>query len=401
MTRYCIFLLSLFALSSLKVFADNQTIGITLNAENNYRDSSYLREMGEIIIVASPNNNNDKARVSIQVKNTTGDGRGLLLFNSDYTEKETKKLKKDKIISYDIEWSDLRKSSGKVKPTSDLQEDAFFIPQGDVKTLPLQIPDMGNEEKELRLSFYPCEVKKKNKEGQITKVRISPEETYLIKISVELGPDIEFEELKSSCEALVSKIEKATFCPIETHKHGSIQSQVDALEAEYKAKIYEINQCANNHSGIYGHEIDDSKYGQLKRDIEQAFSAKMECLRSKSPSCIAHCPPPPVKKCDFCGLPKGKGKNRCHGSGSCDTHHKPIGCSKGCPKNHPKQPPFTWGKAAKELEAISRKLNREKISCADAKKQAKSIINKASKEATDVKNKPSAMRKYGIIMDCK
>ena len=93
MTRYCIFLLSLFALSSLKVYADNQTIGITLNTENNYRDSSYLREMGEIIIVATPNNNNDKARVSIQVKNTTGDGRGLLLFNSDYTEKETKKLR--------------------------------------------------------------------------------------------------------------------------------------------------------------------------------------------------------------------------------------------------------------------------------------------------------------------
>lgn len=400
MTRYCIFLLSLFALSSLKVFADNQTIGITLNAENNYRDSSYLREMGEIIIVASPNNNNDKARVSIQVKNTTGDGRGLLLFNSDYTEKETKKLKKDKIISYDIEWSDLRKSSGKVKPTSDLQEDAFFIPQGDVKTLPLQIQDMGNEEKELKLVFYPCEVKKKNKEGQITKVRIHPEESFLIRITVELGPDVVFEELKSSCEALVSKIENATFCPKEQHKHGSIQNQVDALEAECKAKIYEINQSANRHSGIYGHdEIDDSKYGQLKRDIEQAFSAKMDDLRSKSPSCIKDCcpPPPPVKKCKYCNLPKGKGKNQCPGNGSCETHHKPIGCSKGCPENHPK---FTWAKAAKELEAISKKLNREKISCADAKKQAQSIINKASK-AKDVKNKPSAMRKYGIIMGCK
>lgn len=401
MTRYCIFLLSLFALSSLKVFADNQTIGITLNAENNYRDSSYLREMGEILIVAAPNNNNDKARVSIQVKNTTGDGRGLLLFNSDYTEKETKKLKKDKIISYDIEWSDLRKANVNVKMTNGLQE-VFYISQGDVRTLPLQIPEMGNEEKELKLIFYPCEVKKKNKEGQITKVRIHSEESFLIRITVELGPDVVFEELKSSCEALVSKIENATFCPKEQHKHGSIQNQVDALEAEYKAKIYEINQSANRHSGIYGHdEIDDSKYGQLKRDIEQAFSAKMDDLRSKSPSCIRDCcPPPPVKKCKYCNLPKGKGKNQCHGYGSCDTHHKPIGCSKGCPENHPKVL-YTWEKAAKELEAISKKLNRGTISCADAKKQAKSIRNKANKEAKDVKNKPSAVRKYNIIMDCK
>ena len=216
-----------------------------------------------------------------------------------------------------------------------------------------------------------------------------------------MGPDVEFEELKSSCEELVSKIENATFCPKEQHKHGSIQNQVNALEAECKAKIYEINQSANRHSGIYGHdEIDDSKYGQLKRDIEQAFSAKMDDLRSKSPSCIKNCHDPVPEKCKYCRLPKGKGKNQCPGYGSCDTHHKPIGCSKGCPKNHPIDV-FTWEKAAKELEAISKKLNREKISCADAKKQAKSIINKANKEAKDVKNKRSAMRKYNIIMDCK
>jgi hypothetical protein len=390
MIRRIIALFSFLSLLAIVAFADNQEIEINLSPSNGYQDTAML-SIGMIYVRATPDSNNDKARVSIQVLNRTGD-RGLLLFNRNHTEeKETKKgdFKKN---HFEIAWPDVLKTTG-IRGTNGLQPDMFFIAQGHTKELPLQIPEFGNETKTLNLCFYPCLVEKKNKDGLPQKARISAEEKFSIKINVELGPDTEFEELKARCEAFVKEINKKTFCPHQKHK-PDIQGQVDELEKKRETIIRDIRNFASNRS-IMGATISDSKYGKLITDISQAYSAKMEDFNSEHPTCIKDCGGHPnPKKCDWCKGPK-------HGKGTCETHGKPIGCPKGCPKNHPKDPPLPWKEANKQLDKVLQALYGKKpISCKEAQKRAKSIWSKAQKSPDDGFKAP-AKNKYDSIMKCK
>lgn len=399
MIRRILSILFLLGLTTLTAFADNQEIEINLNPSNGYQDTANLSIMGKIYVYATPDPNNDKASISIQVQNLTGD-RGLLLFNRNHSEeKETKKgdFKKN---YFEILWPDVLKTIG-IQGTDGLQPDVFFIAQGHTKELPLQIPQFGNETKTLNLCFYPCGVEKKNKDGLPQKARISAEEKFSIIINVELGPDTEFEELKARCETFVKEINGKTFCPDSRHK-PDIQGQVDELGKKSEAITREIRNCASKR-GIMGTDISDSKYGKLLADVSHAYSAKTEDFNSGHPTCIKNClKHPNTKLCEWCKKTIGKGKNQCHRKGTCDKHGKPIGCEKGCMKNHPIGPdPIPWKEAKQQLNNIEEQMSgRKPLPCAQAKRQAQSIWKKAQKSPKD-KYYDSAKASYNRIMQCK
>lgn len=403
MTRRFISLFSFISLLAMFSLAANQEVEINLNAMNGYRDTANLSDMGIIYVLATPDNNNEKARISIQVKNGTGD-RGLLLFKKNHSEeKETKKgdIKKD---YFEIAWADIFKMSG-IRGTDGLEPDVFYIAQGDTKELPLQILELGNEVKSLNLCFYPCIVEKKDKSGNPKKSRITAEGIFSVIINVELGPDKEFEELKARCEALVKEINEKQFCPDDRHKPNT-QGQLDELGNKCETITREIRNCASNR-GIMGANISDSKYAKLITDISQAYSTKIEDFNSDHPTCINKCPKhkPDPKLCKWCNKPIGKGKGKCHRKGTCEKHGKPIGCEKGCRKNHPIKPdpdPLPWQQANKELDEVSKALKMKKrISCAEAKKRAQSIWTRAQKSPKDGYYAPAKSKYDRIMNNCK
>ena len=401
MTRRITALLSLLSLLAMAALADNQVIDISLNPENGYCDTTSLDDMGKIYVHASPDPNNDKASISIQVQNLTGD-RGLLLFNRNYSEeKETKKgdFKKN---YFEILWPDVLKTTG-IWGTEGLQPDVFFIAQGHTKELPLQIPQFGNETKTLNICFYPCVVEKKNKDGLPQKARISAEYKFSIKINVELGPDTEFEELKARCEAFIKEINEKTFknaAPKPLYLCTAIQGQVDELGKKSDTITREIRDCARNR-GIMNADISDSKYGKLLVDVSHAYSAKLDDFNSEHPTCIKNCGHPEYKRCEWCKKTIGNGKNQCHRKGTCDKCGKPIGCEKGCKKNHRKDPPMPWKEAKQKLGKIEEQMSgRKPLPCDQAKRQAQSIWDKAQKSPKD-KYYQSAKVSYDRIMQCK
>ena len=391
MTRRIIALFSFIGLLAMVSLAANQEVEINLNAMNGYRDTADL-SMGIIYVLATPDDNNEKARISIQVKNRAGN-RGLLLFNKNHSEeKETKKgdIKKD---YFEIAWTDILKTSG-IRGTDGLKPDVFYIAQGDTKELPLQMQELGNEAKAVNLCFYPCTVEKKDNNGQPQKVKITAEEIFSIIMNVELGPDKEFEELKARCEALVKEINEKQFCPDKRHKPDT-QGQLDELGNKCETITREIRNCASNR-GIMGANISESKYGKLLTDINQAYSTKMEDFKSEHPTCIKNCPKHPVtKSCEWCRQPIGKGKNQCHRRGMCTKCDMPIGCKKGCKGHGPE--PLPWKQANDKLDNIYTALYVKKISCAEAKKRARSIWNQAQKSPEDGYY-PAAKNKYDSIM---
>ena len=218
MTRQFIALFSFLCLSVLSAFADNQEIAINLNPGNNYAETVNLKDMAEMVVMALPTNDNESAHIVVQLKNTTGDSSGLLMFNVKYTEKETKDLKKE---FFKIEWPDWLKARNTLKATTGLKPKVHFIDLGDSSILPLQIPDYkkNNNSFKIALTLYGCKITDRDKNtAQPKKVKINSEYSFPINILVELGPDTEFEALKDKCEAFVQEINKKTFCPFDTHK---------------------------------------------------------------------------------------------------------------------------------------------------------------------------------------
>lgn len=394
MIRRIIALFSFLSLLAIVAFADNQEIEINLSPSNGYQDTAML-SIGMIYVRATPDSNNDKARVSIQVLNRTGD-RGLLLFNRNHTEeKETKKgdFKKN---HFEIAWPDVLKTTG-IRGTNGLQPDMFFIAQGHTKELPLQIPEFGNETKTLNLCFYPCLVEKKNKDGLPQKARISAEEKFSIKINVELGPDTEFEELKASCEAIVKEIKNKKICNCEGCKnlkphHPGIEGQFEELSSKVSEKIGEIREIAKNHGIIMIDDIKNSKYQQLIDNLNYTLKAKQEDIANGS--CLEMCMKcKPIKTCYLC-------KGPVHGKGTCETHGKPIGCPKGCSKNHRKDPPLPWKEAYNQLDDVYSKLRHGTYSPKTAKAKADGIIKKAKNSPAD-KYKPKAEELHKKIINYK
>lgn len=397
MIRRIIALFSFLSLMAMFVFADNQEIEINLSPSNGYQDTAQLSNMGMIYVCATPDSNNEKASISIQVQNLTGD-RGLLMFNRNHAEeKETKKgdFKKN---YFEIAWPDVLKTTG-IRGTDGLQPDVFFIAQGHTKELPLLIPEFGNETKSLNLCFYPCLVEKKNKDGLPQKVRISAEEKFSIKLNVELGPDTEFEELKARCEAFVKEIKNKKICSCEGCKnlkphHPGIEGQFEELSSKVSEKIGEIREIAKDHGIIMIDDIKNSKYQQLIDELKLALEAKQQDIASGS--CLEMCKKcKKPKTCNLCGGPV-------HGKGMCESHPKnPIGCPKGCKVNHPKQNILTWREANDQLDKVYQALKGKKpISCKEAQRKAKNIKKRAEKSRDDG-YKESAMNKYNRIMQCK
>ncbi len=396
MTRNLLSLLLFLCLSASisTAVADNQGIEVNLNQENSYIDTVNLKDMAEMVVFAKPNDNNQSSRISIILKNRT-QAHGLLLFKNSYTEKEAKDLKNELCK---IEWPSYLKDNS-VQASSGLTRNVVFIDHGEDITLPMQLSDVGENGLIIKLAIYAAEIKNRDKSNRPSKLKIQGEEMFPIKINVELGPDVEFEEFKAGCEAFVQEINKATFCPHKKHK-PNLEGQLQALNKRCSEKIQEIKQFAYAHDQIMNAAIKGTKYEKLSNDIQAAYEAVSADVAARSKVC-KKCPDP--KTCNDCGkvIARGKVKDKCKYDGNhpyCDTHKdKKVGVNGH--KNHPK-PHVTWKQAANQLTTLYKQLNRGKIGCDDAKRRAKAIVDNAQ-NATDIENKPTAMGRYGYIKDCK
>ena len=406
MIRRIIALFSFLGLLSMVALADTQELEINLNEQNGYSDTTALRDAADLYVTAILDYGNDQAQIKMEIKNQT-EKYGLLLFNRNYTEKETKS-KDWKKEFFEISWDSNLKNKGPVEATTDLSQPVFFIDLSETCVLPIQ-KIIGNGEAEITLAIYLCEINKRNKQSQPQKVKMKFASFHPVKINLELGPDTEFEQLKEECDAFIKTINNRSFCPCEgggnckmKKHHPNLDGQIKELEQSVSQETDHIRDIARNHGILVNKEIEKSKYYPLIVDIQQAFNAKVEDI-TNHPEKLKKCNEctPPVRKCKICGKPLGNGKN-----GTCTGYHPKNQCKK-CGKVIGKGATYcndcksiTWEQAKQKWEAIYQDLKYKRITCKDAKKKAGAIYNQV-KNRPDDGNKSKAMRSYNHIMDCK
>jgi hypothetical protein len=401
MTRNLLSLLLFLCLSASisTAVADNQGIEVNLNQENSYIDTVNLKDMAEMVVIAKPNDDNQSARISVILKNMTP-VNGLLLFKNSYTEKEAKDLKNELCK---IEWPSWLKDNS-VQASSGLTRNVVFIDHGEDITLPMQLSDVGENGLIIKFVIYAVEIKGRDKNtNRPSKLKIQSQEIFSIKINVELGPDVVFEEFKAGCEAFVQEINKTTFCPGKNGKphKPDIEGQLQALVDQCSTKIQEVKQFAYDHDQIMNAAIKGTKYEKLSNDIQAAYDAVSGDVAARTKVC-KECDVPKPKTCNDCGGIIGKGKGRkCEYGGNhpiCPTHRdKKVGVNGH--KYHPIPISITWEQARKQLDDIYKKLRHGEMPCSTASNNAKSIYNKADKYApADPKNKNKADDIYKDIM---
>ena len=403
MTRRIIALFSFLCLLAMAAHADRQAIEINLNMQNGYSDTTALRDAADLYVTAILDNSNDQAQIKLKVKNQT-EKYGLLLFNRNYTEKETKS-KDWKKSFFEINWEDALRRKGPVEETTGLTQPVFFIDLSETCILPIQ-KTIDNGETEFNLAIYLCEINKRNKQSQPQKVKMKYEVIHPIKINLELGPDTEFEQLKEGCDDLIKTINNWSFCPCEggssckmKKHHPNLEGQVKELESKVSGMRDHISDIARKHGYMVNKEIEKSKYQPLIVDIQQAFNTKVEYITNhpeKLKKCKA-CTPPRLRTCGTCSKPLGNGKN-----GTCTGNHSLNHCKK-CGKVINKGATYcedckgvTWKQAKQKWEAIYQDLKYKRITCKDAKKKADAIYNQVKNQPDDG-NKDKAMRSYKNI----
>lgn len=401
MTRRFISLFSFVCLLAMAAHADRQAIEINLNQQNEYCDTTALKE-ADLYVTAIPDNSNDQAQIKLEIKNQS-EGFGLLLFDRGYTEKDTKS-KDWKNQYFEINWDDELKNNGPVEATTGLNQPVFFIDLSETRVLPVQMI-IGNGGTEFNLAIYLCKIEKRNKKNlsQPQKVKMKFSEIHPIKINLELGPDTEFEQLKVECEEFIKTINNWSFCPCEggsgcTMKkhHPNLDGQVKKLEDYVKGKngkIEQIRDIARNHGTQVLEEIKKTKYQPLIDDIQQAFNAKVEDI-TNHPEKLKKCPDCRKRECNTCHKQLGNGKN-----GTCTGYHcKECWKSIGWGKTYCQRHDITWKKALEKWETIYKNLKKKnkKYSCQQAKQDAKAIYNQVIDKPDDGK-KTQALNSYKNI----
>ena len=407
MTRRFISLFSFVCLLAMAAHADRQAIEINLNQQNEYCDTTALKE-ADLYVTAIPDNSNDQAQIKLEIKNQS-EGFGLLLFDRGYTEKDTKS-KDWKNQYFEINWDDELKNNGPVEATTGLNQPVFFIDLSETRVLPVQMI-IGNGGTEFNLAIYLCKIEKRNKKNQSQpqKVKMKFSEIHPIKINLELGPDSEFEQLKVECEEFIKTINNWSFCPCEggsgckmkTH-HPNLDGQVEALEAKVKEKREHIRAIARKHGIQIIEEIKKTKYQPLIDEIQQAFEARVDDVLNH-PEKLKKCPDCRKRECNTCHKQLGNGKN-----GTCTGYHcKKCGVSIGkgktyCKKHEP-IPDITWKQARQRWETIYKNLKNKKknYTCQRAKQEADAIYNQVNGKPDDGK-KTQALKSYKNIQNyCK
>lgn len=409
MTRRFISLFSFVCLLAMAAHADRQAIEINLNQQNEYCDTTALKE-ADLYVTAIPDNSNDQAQIKLEIKNQS-EGFGLLLFDRGYTEKDTKS-KDWKNQYFEINWDDELKNNGPVEATTGLNQPVFFIDLSETRVLPVQMI-IGNGGTEFNLAIYLCKIEKRNKKNQSQpqKVKMKFSEIHPIKINLELGPDTEFEQLKVECEEFIKTINLWSFCPCEGGSgckmkphHPNLDGQMKELEQIVSQKIKDIRDIARNHGMVVNKEIEKTKYQPLIDDILQAYNAKVEDI-TNHPEKLKKCkdckPPEPKRKCKTCDKPLGNGKN-----GTCTGYHckkcgKSIGWGKTYCQRH--EDDITWKKALEKWETIYKNLKYKKknYTCQRAKQEADAIYYQVNGKPDDGK-KTQALKSYKNIQNyCK
>lgn len=256
MTRTLYLLIACMCLAFSPCLAQNQEIEVNLNRDNNWTQTCSLGNMANLIISAQPNDDQETAYATIEIENMT-QNYGLVLFKSNYNEKELKKLKDDSF--YEVKVDNEAFKHG-VDFSNSLTRNVF-VDHDERSVLPLTgFSNISQHQPvELSLPIFSCSIERKNKKSaEVKKIKLLLQRTFIIKITLDIGPDVQFEALKKESEKLVDEIAKATFCTNDKHK-----PKLDNQRSKYKSKVDELNKRIRelaNERNIMSNRIADTKY---------------------------------------------------------------------------------------------------------------------------------------------
>ena len=381
-----LFILSCLCMASMPCLADNQEIEITLNADNEFTQTADLN-CGIITVSATPSSNRETARVTIGLENTTTNF-GLLLFNMNYNDKQRKKLKNEAFYEIVTDNESLKYGTEYVNNLSR----NVFIDTRDATTIPLNglasVPSL--EPKVVTIPIYTCIIEKRDKNtSEPKKLKLIDLNTFELKITVELGPDEEFEELVQECNDLIAEIDSAVFCTNAKHK-PSLESQKKKYADKVKEQKNKVRRFANDH-GVSSRNLSE-KYTDLIESLDKAYDDKVESADDCGKHSVIVDPPQTTRRCSKCkrDLPLSafKGKSK-----TCKDCQKSVG-----PGPVPK--PTSASTVLANLQRIYKELDNGKYK--GNKKAALAEAQKWYNEATKLpgsKTKDAAIREYNKIQN--
>lgn len=280
MKRYLhLFILSCLSLAALPCLAENQEIPITLNDGNGFSQTAEIN-CGIITVEATPSSDRETARISISLENTTGN-YGLVMFTMNYSDKDRKKLKDDGFYEIVTDNESLKYGTEYVKSLSR----NVFIDTGTSSAISLTgLSSLKSlEPKEVTLPIYACIIEKRDKKTSAPKkLKLVDLNAFELKITVELGPDVDFEVLVKDCESLVKEIGDAVFCTNEKH-NPSLESQKKTYGDKVNDMKNKIRRFANDR-GVSGKNLPE-KYNDLIKSLDKALNdienAAADCGKHK------------------------------------------------------------------------------------------------------------------------
>lgn len=268
MIRKLILFVTCVCLAVIPGVAENQEIEVNLNRDNSMTQTCDLGDMGNLIVTAQPNGDQETARITIEIENTTG-SYGLILFKDRYGEKELKKLKDASF--YEVKTKNDAFKMG-VESTDKLSRNVF-IDHDEKTAIPVSgLNNVKNHESVLvSLPFYSCTIERKNKNSaEVKKLWLLLQRTFEVKIRVDMGPDEKYEALKAECDNLIKEISNATFCTNDKHK-PKLQAQLDNFKSQADALCKRVRELAYERD-IMSNNIAGTKYQALIDDISKAYN---------------------------------------------------------------------------------------------------------------------------------
>jgi hypothetical protein len=319
-----------------------------------------LGDMGNLIVTAQPNGDQETARITIEIENTTG-SYGLILFKDRYGEKELKKLKDASF--YEVKTKNDAFKMG-VESTDKLSRNVF-IDHDEKTAIPVSgLNNVKNHESVLvSLPFYSCTIERKNKNSaEVKKLWLLLQRTFEVKIRVDMGPDEMYEALKAECDNLIKEISNATFCTNDKHK-PKLQAQLDNFKSQADALCKRVRELAYERD-IMSNNIAGTKYQALIDDISKAYN------QIEPADCGKHSSPDPD--------PKNPKK----------------------PKPQPKYTEYTAQECLGALQDVYRALDNGRLKGKKAKavKEATVWYNRV-KSLPQSKQKQAAIREYNKIVN--
>lgn len=382
--RITLFLVALF----LVVFcanAQNQVAEFSLSRAK-MADSQDFWGIAKVTVTAVESHDNAQAAlVSVTIENITDNSSNacpLLIFKKGYDQKGLGKLKDE--LGFKI---GCKNPSLLPKDTCDQitknhcvpqSQSVVIIPEGNLKI-------MNGDSVSFNLPIHATtEIKYKDKGTKIKELKLGELFVLKIIISVDLGPDTEYEDLKKRCDDLC---DKSRFCKNPKHQPTEQQQNFIIQQTELDRDIKEV---LKNKYQLPASKINEvPKYYDLDQQLKNALTWVNDT--SQWSDCGKHRIPP--KKCTVCNRSRSNCKSGCKHDKNCKcipeercSCGKLIkNCKTNCNGKHYtlKEVRDEINKLAREIDKSGGKIKNKAQRIKRLRCMAKSIRNESERETAN------------------